>query len=67
MNWLPISTFHLYNKDGSVLLWNEKMAADPEYPGHPYVVSNPEYVRNLIALGDLQGFTFWTPLVRPRA
>jgi hypothetical protein len=52
--------------DPGVLLYSPALANDKEFPGHPYLVSNPEFVANGNALKNF-GVTHWMALFPPDA
>lgn len=45
MDWKRISEELPPASGGSILLYSEVMGNDPDFPGHPYHVSNPHYAR----------------------
>jgi len=42
-----------------VLIYEEKLANDADFPGHPYTVSNAVYAR---LHWQRQGYTLWMPI-----
>ena len=47
----------------AALLFSPSMANDEDYPGHPYIVSNLDYILNGNAERD--GYTMWYPITKP--
>lgn len=50
--------------DPSVLVYCPNLESDEDFPGHPYLVSNPEYVANGNA-SKYHGATHWMPILHP--
>jgi hypothetical protein len=68
--WVELKTelphFSKEGGDPGVLLYSSALAGDREFPGHPYLVSNPEFVANGNALKNF-GVTHWMALFPPDA
>ena len=64
MKWQPIETIPMGREgDQQVLLYNPNLDADPDFPGHPYTVSNPVYASSPKAVAA--GYTLWLRIPEP--
>ena len=62
--WLPIETIPEGHAGGNpVLLYYPMLAKDPDFPGHPFTLSNPVYAGNGNAKAE--GATHWMPIPEP--
>jgi hypothetical protein len=66
-HWIPLAErlppFREGGGDQPVLIFCPSLRADNTFPGHPCMVSNPEYVANGNAAKH-HGATHWMPIPR---